>query len=153
MIVRLEFDAPVDMSTPGVDELRLSFPFRVVSPQRGALLDEVTQHRFIVEISDSLLREWGYGSFIDDPYGSASALFEYVKKEAMVLLVRDRLADTQIIRIRQPDDVEGMPFDPSKLEDPTGKVLEIDLEEERLRMKELTNDSPIGFKINSASED
>ena len=146
MTMRLEFDGVEHILEPEYDSLALSFPFRIVTPGDGAWADTTSQrYSVVVEASDHIPLEWG-SDFREDPFGPAPAFFEYARPEAIRRVVEDDLSNTERFRIRRPQNAEVMPpIDPAKLKEPSGHSETINLENERMRLREMRGEGRIVF--------
>ena len=153
MTVRLEFEAEKHILEPEHDGLALEFPFCVVTPGTGALADTKSQpYTVIAEASANILLEWGF-EFPEDPFAPAPTFFEYARPEAIRSTVEDELTNTERISIRRPQGVDVMPqFDPAKLKEPKGHCEIIDLDYERMLLRETRGEGRIGFVIPSQND-
>lgn len=128
MTYRLTFSAPEDVTNPGMDGIKWSFPFSIIDTRFIGSTEETlktSQHRIIVPISRSCYAPWRLsGSDV------VKVLFEFGCQFLKTRLTEySQLANYSIDHpmITTSSHEDGCPFNPARIPEPKNHAFEFEL--------------------------
>ena len=122
------FEEPRQLHTTR-DAVEFLFPFRVVDSELVGAPEEASRsslHRLRLGVSGTLYAIWGLNGL-----DLVKVLFEYGKRHIAQKLKDEALAENEELMLHTGNAESPCPFDPSRIENPTGAVVEVNVGETR----------------------
>lgn len=129
---RLTFSQATEVTNPGDDSRSFLFPFRMVDADLEGAPEEApatSEHRLIVTVANNRLPAW---DLTDSEL--ARVLFEIGHRAVAQKIKAGTLAREERVMVNTASHPRVCPYDPSRIREPDGAILEID-EERRMGFK------------------
>lgn len=122
MQVTVEFGKYRDVTPGDLDGVKIMFLFQVIRPGKGALRNQISEHRITIGISGTLYAIWDFGSPFEGKYPSDAikTLYAFAKRVVEEKLKSQSLEDVEEHLLYTNEFPDGNPFDPQKIENPEG---------------------------------
>jgi hypothetical protein len=129
-IWRCQFEEYKNKLWPGQDDVRYQFLFSATPDSKVGQPDEHscrTNHRVIVDCSDSLMRQWSLGAHWGESEQDLQKILYWYAREALRKSFEEGMSETEIVvNLRTHNSPKQCPYDPIQIIFPNPEPFKIE---------------------------
>jgi hypothetical protein len=152
MKIKIIFEKPKDITSPGLDGVVILFPFAVRRTGEGALRDQISHHSVAVSISGTLLAMWGFGRVEEKDERLVKTLFEFARQHVIEKIKNGELGKREKVVLLTNTAPHSNPYQLDKIKNPTGAAFTIEVKEKQPKLSKILPPKELQDKLEAPAE-